>query len=247
MFDEFEEFKKIFEKVKNKGWIKSLRKGDTGIGYTFETLIGKKEENLPISDYGAIEIKTTRKYSRKRIHLFSAVPDGDYLFPIKRILDTLGYPDKEQPKYKVFQMGFNGKSFSNIGYYKKGIIKINYNQKKIDFVVLKSNGYNIEINISWSFQLLYQRLYLKLKKLAYITAESKFKNGEEYFYYSSLRMYKLKNFTTFLKLIEIGDIEIRFSIGVFKSGKREGQIHDRGTCFSISEKNIDKLFTEIKI
>ena len=50
MFDEFEEFKKIFEKVKNKGWIKSLRKGDTGIGYTFETLIGKKEENLPINN-----------------------------------------------------------------------------------------------------------------------------------------------------------------------------------------------------
>ena len=59
--------------------VKSLRKEDTGVGDTFEKTIGKDEENLPIADYGFIEIKTTRKYSKKRIHLFNTVPDGDYL------------------------------------------------------------------------------------------------------------------------------------------------------------------------
>lgn len=247
MFVDFIEFKKVFNEVKKKGWVKSLRKGDTGVGYTFETLIGKEEENFPIADYGSIEIKTTRMYSKKRIHLFSAVPDGDYLFPIKRVLDKLGYPDKERPEYKVFQMGFNGKDFSNIGYYKKGKIVVNHKEKKIDFVVINSYNKNIDINVSWSFQLLYERLYLKLKKLAYIKADRKFINGDEYFYYRSIKMYKLKSFSTFLSLIENGVIEIRFSIGVFKSGKRESQVHDRGTVFSINEENITKLFDEIRI
>lgn len=247
MLNNFKEFKNKFEDVKKKGWVKSMRKGDTGVGYTFESMIGKEEENLPIADYGSIEIKTTRKYSRKRIHLFSAVPDGDFLFPIKRIHEKLGYPDKQRPEFKVFQMGFNGKEFSNIGYYKKGIIKVNYKEKKVDFIVYKSSGYDIKINVSWTFQLLYQRLYLKLKYLAYITADSKFVNGNEYFYYYKLKMYKLKTFSIFLKLIEEGKIEVRFSIGVFKSGKREGQIHDRGTYFSINEENLNELFTEIVI
>ena len=63
MMEEFKKFKELFEQTKKKGWIKSLRKGDTGVGYTFEKTIGKDEENLPIADYGSIEIKTTRKYS----------------------------------------------------------------------------------------------------------------------------------------------------------------------------------------
>ena len=57
-------------KVKNKGWIKSLRRGPTGIGYTFETLIGKQEENLPIADFRGIEIKVKRRYSKGNITLF---------------------------------------------------------------------------------------------------------------------------------------------------------------------------------
>ena len=138
MFEDFKEFRDIFVKIRKKGWVKSLREGDTGIGYTFEKLIGKQEENLPIADFGSIEIKTTRTNSRKRIHLFSAVPDGDFLFPIKRIIRTIGYPDKQNPQFKVFQMGFNGKDFSSIGYYKKGIIKVNYEKKKIDFLVKKN-------------------------------------------------------------------------------------------------------------
>ncbi len=79
MFNDSIEFKKIFDEVKKTGWVKSLRKEDTGVGDTFEKTIGKDEENLPIADYESIEIKTTRKYSKKRIHLFNTVPDGDYL------------------------------------------------------------------------------------------------------------------------------------------------------------------------
>jgi hypothetical protein len=35
-----EEFKNRFEKIKSRGFIPSLRKGSTGIGYTLETELG---------------------------------------------------------------------------------------------------------------------------------------------------------------------------------------------------------------
>ena len=88
-----ENFKVLYKKfvdIRNMGWIQSKRKGTTGIGYTFETLLEKPEEHFPIPDFEDIEIKTMRKFSKKILHLFSITPDGDFLFPMKRALNILG-------------------------------------------------------------------------------------------------------------------------------------------------------------
>ena len=52
---------KKFDTIKNE-WKKSMRLGTSGIGYTFEQLIGKGEDNFPIADYNGIEIKTIHNY-----------------------------------------------------------------------------------------------------------------------------------------------------------------------------------------
>ena len=36
---------RVFVKIKKLGYVKSMRDGVTGIGYTFETLINKREDN----------------------------------------------------------------------------------------------------------------------------------------------------------------------------------------------------------
>ena len=67
------EMKSLFVKfadTKRKGWIQSKRKGFSGIGYTFEKMIGKQDENLPIADYNNIEIKVKKRYSKGKITLF---------------------------------------------------------------------------------------------------------------------------------------------------------------------------------
>ncbi len=107
-------------------------------------------------------------------------------------------------------MGFNGTQYSSIGYYKKGKIVVNQKEKKIDFVVISSYNRTIEINVSWSFQLLYERLYLKLKKLAYIKADRKFINGKEYFYYHSIKFYKLKILVLFYHLLKVVRLKLGF-------------------------------------
>ncbi len=43
--------KQEFERIKNLGYVQSSRKGYSGIGKTFEDLIGKKEDTLETPDY----------------------------------------------------------------------------------------------------------------------------------------------------------------------------------------------------
>lgn len=47
-----------FDEVKSRGFVPSMRTGTTGVGYTFETLLGIKENNDQTADYKGIEIKT---------------------------------------------------------------------------------------------------------------------------------------------------------------------------------------------
>ena len=234
-----------FKNIKNVGWIETKRKGSTGVGYTFEQLIRKEEDNLPVPDYDDIEIKTFRQYSKNKIHLFNLTPDGDYLFPIERILKILGYPDKKFHNFKIFNMQFDTISFTKIGYYKKAKLFINKEKQKVELIAYDNNNNNLNVNISWSFDSLKNRLDLKLKKLALIKAKNKIIDGKEFFYYNEIKFYLLNDFETFIKLLENGIISITFKLGVFKDEKRYGQIHDHGTDFSIKIDDINKLYTQI--
>jgi alpha-mannosidase len=76
----------------------------------------------------------------------------------------------------------------------------------------------------------------------FIEVDSKFINGIEYFKYTDLHIYQLRDFNTFLKLIEKGIIKVTFKIGVVRIGDRKGKISDHGTSFSISKENLSKLY-----
>lgn len=238
---------KNFLNIKNMGFVESKRKGNGGIGYTFETLLGKCEENFPIPDFNGIEIKTCRKNAKGNIHLFSATPDGDFLFPIERVLKYLGYPDKKIPTTAIFNMNFTAKEFSAIGWYKEGKIIVNRKLKKVDFIARTIYGEKFPLDTSWSFKMLEDRLNLKLKYLAIITADVKFVNRIESFHYNHIKFYKFKDFENFISLIEKGYIKVSFNIGVFRCNNKKGKIHDRGVGFSINKKYLDLLYDEIDI
>ena len=57
--------------INQMGYVVSLRKGNTGIGYTLETLLGVKENNLRSPDLGNIEMKCKRVKSTSRMTMFT--------------------------------------------------------------------------------------------------------------------------------------------------------------------------------
>jgi len=235
-----------FNNIRMRGWIKTMSNDLRGVGYTFETLIGKDVDNFCLPDYRGIEIKTFELFTRRVIHLFNATPDGDYLYPIERILNTLGYPDTKEHKYKVCNIAAVGNEFTYCGLYKKMKLLVDRKNEKIHFIAY-CDDVDLDIRVSWSFDLLKERLNLKLKNLAIIKAKSKIEDDCKYFKYDRIDFYIMRDFDTFLNLIEDGTIKVTFKIGVYRSGKRMGQIHDRGTDFSIKYNDIDKLYERIEI
>ena len=247
MKENFEELKKEFERIKNIGWIEEKRKAKGAAGYTFEVLLKKEEDDFPIPDYNNIEIKTMHKNTKTNLHLFSLTPNGDYLFPIKRILNELGCPCKNDKTKKRFFRTFNAISYTSVIYGRLGKIYVNKNAKKIELIVINNKLENTNIGISWSFDYLKERLELKLKYLAVVRVSSCIICGKGYYHYDTIDFYKLKDFDTFIKLIEDGIIEITFKIGMHKEGDKAGKVYDHGTDFSLSITNISMLYEKVLI
>lgn len=229
-------------KIQKMGWIENKFKGNGAIGLTFEKLIGKEIENFEIPDYEGIEIKTKLKTSHPYIRLFSAVPDG-YLFEIKRIHEQYGFMNGQNLKVFCLSIVANKIVCIKNRYYFK--LKVDKNRKKIFLKILDKFSGTIDENVSWSFELLTEKIERKLTYLAIITGEQKKCNQKKFFKYNKINFYKLKHPDIFIKLIELGYIKISFNITEKYNVNGEKKIYDHGTSFSISKHNLIKLFNQI--
>lgn len=234
--------KNEFNKIKAKGWIKSLYKGTGGIGLTFEKLLNKEIENFEIPDYQGIEIKTHWSFSKSYTTLFNATPDGKELFEIKRLRNKYGYPDRELKNCKILYGSVSAIEKKFIGIQYQYQLYVDKSQKRIYLNIYDKRNNLIDNDTYWSFDMLEEKLRRKLTTLAYVKALKKTINKEEYFKYVSITFYQLKNFETFIELIEDGTIIINFNVGIFRNGNKKGEIYDHGTGIRIDSKNLNKLF-----
>lgn len=243
----FYNLKKEFEKINNLKWVKAQSHGMGNVGITFENLLGKERENFPIADYEGIEIKTSiENTKRKYITLFSTSPDGPYLFQTKVLLEKYGRNYNELPLFKKFYARLTANEFNHINnYYMK--IKIDYKKEKIILEVYNEKFQLIDNECFWEFKTIEEKLLNKIQYLAYITAEKKYTNRTVYFFYKTIEFYKLKTFQEFLNLLNKSIIKICFKVGVYKKGKKIGNVYDHGTGFEISKKDLLKLYEKINL
>lgn len=238
-------FKDIKNKIKPNEWIISKHKGRGAVGLTLESLLNKEIENFELPDYNGVELKA--KYSKRNTHitLFSATPDS-YLFEIKRLQKQYGYPDNELPQFNVFNISVYGNRYIklNNNYFK---LYVDYKNKKVILRIYDNKLQIVDEFVSWTFDLLKEKLERKLKYLVLVHANRKFEHNDVLFKYNNVAFYELKSFNDFIHLIDNGVIKITFKIGVYKSKYRYGQIYDHGTSFSIDECNISRLFDVVDI
>ena len=231
-----------FLEVKERGWIESLRKGTTGIGYTFETLIGKKEETLPIADFQGIEIKVKRRYSKGTITLFNAAPDNE-VYATKRIYEQYSIHNRNFNYYKTFMINVNSIDMKKYGkhYFK---LAIDNKNKLIRMNIYDEKKELLENKVSWSYELIKEKIKLKIANLAIIKADIKKVKDKVYYKYYHIKFLEIKGFDEFIKLIDEGIITITFKISVDLSMKKFGEMKNHGIGFDINEKNINKLYIE---
>lgn len=245
MENDINQLKEKFYNVKNLEWVESHSNDTGGIGKTFEKLIGLSNNEFEIPDFNQIEIKTKNKYSKSYTTLFSCTPTGPHYHEVERIKDLYGYPDSKLKQFKVLNTSIYANEKQKVGLNYFFELKIDKNKEKLFLLIYNKQGTLIENSVYWDFDIIKEKLYRKLRFLAYVKAFKKNIDGITYFKYYEMKIYKLKNFEEFLNLLDKGIIRISIKIGIFREGKRKGQIHDHGTSFCIQEENLNKLYNLI--
>lgn len=241
----FNELKEKLSEIKSMGWIPYEQNNYGNVGLKLEKLLKINSENFEIPDYkNEIEIKTKVSKKESKISLFNATPDS-YLFEIKRIHKLYSYADKNNSDYKILNQEIASNKMVKIKDDVYFCLNVNRERKLVQLMVYNNNGNLIDNQTSWSFELLKNKLERKLKFLCYVEADKFYINGKNYVKYKTDNYYVLKDFNTFIDLIDNGIISFRFKIGVFKKGSRKGRIHDHGTSITIDKQNLDLLFNKI--
>lgn len=220
------------------GYVKSTREGVTGVGKTFEDLIGKAEDTEGIPDYHGIEIKTKLGYSKSYTTLFNSTPEDE--LETQRLSKKYGYPDKILKDKKVLNISITKTPtlVANKYYFN---LKVDYEKRQLILVIKDRYGHLLEDRVYW------RKLNTKLQYVALINAWPTTRNNMTYYKYYKINFYKLKSFDKFIELIDKDVIRISLKIGVYRDGVKKGLPHDRGTSFELRTFDFYQLFEHIYI
>ena len=228
------------------GLVKSLRSGYTGVGYTFETLLNKAEDQESKPDYKSIELKCKYGYSRSALTLFNCAPKRGQNPANKYIYNTYAH---HRYNNEDDIMIFERKVFHKYAIKRNDIcfkIVVDYYNS---IVVMKSykNGLYLEEVCYWDFKVLQEKLNNKLSTLAIVDAYPYKRNDETYYKYVKMNIYKLRGFTKFLQLLEEDKIHICFYFkeALSSAANSYNEFKDHGVAFRINLEYIDDLFYKI--
>ena len=244
MENSIDELLKKFKNIKEKGFVKSVNNNKNGSGLTLEYYLGSTGGDFCIPDFKNIEIKSLSINSNSNLNMFSCAPDGKYILASQWLSYKYGYPDKVYKKIRVLKALINT-NLNKVGLFFYFSLRINRTDKKIILNVYNHKKELINSDIYWDFDSIKDKLIRKLSTLAIITNIKMEKNGKTYYKYVDIKIYKLKSFDTFIRLIENNIIFVNFKTGVYKSGYKKGKFHDHGTGFEIERHNIEKLYNRI--
>ncbi len=119
--------------IKEMGWIKTHRPGNTGIGKTLEDLLGITENNVPGPNAAMIELKSARKNTSSMLTLFTKSPSPPKTNSI--LLKKFGYVSTKNKGKKRLETTINAIDFNKIK--GKPGFKINIEEDKVNIITKK--------------------------------------------------------------------------------------------------------------
>lgn len=217
-------------KVLAKKPFPALKKGDTGIGYTLEEMLGIQANSSKKPDYKGIEIKSGRG-GKNRSTLFAQVADWN-ISPCRRsaeILDKYGY--ERNGDFKLY-CTLNTQKENSQG------LQFVYEQNKDQL----EEWYKLkDLVAAWPGSLLRKRLKEKHSETFWIEAKSEFINDIEHFQLISVTHTKSPIFSQLMPLIDLGVITMDHLI---KRNGKTGKVSEKGPLFKINKRDLDLLFPE---
>jgi len=223
---ELKDLKIKLQEVKDMSWVKSKRKGNTGIGYTLETLLNIDENNLKTPDFGNIELKSQRKNAGNKVTMFT-FNRAIWKIPQRELIEKYGYVDTEGRK--ALYCTVNTKPNA------QGLYLRIENRALILYHV---DGTRIA---EWKIEDLVFAFEKKMPALVVVFAESRINSEErEEFWFNEAYFLKEPEINNFIDLMkkDIIIVDIRMHL------KKNNSVRNHGTAFRIDERFLYLCFSE---
>lgn len=220
------EFRKAFDKLKAKNWVKSERKGATGIGHTLEKLIGLPENNVASPDLGEIELKAHRINSSSMITLFTFNRKVWKMKPLEAI-KKYGTPDEDGRLGLYFTMSRTPNSTGLFLHMESETISVRH-----------ISG---EIVAEWQLQTLAERFVEKIPALILVSAFSEMRGDDEWFKFDRAQLLTGTSAEIIRSQILAGNILVDLRLHDKITSAR-----NHGTGFRAHEDKLPSLFQIVK-
>ena len=233
----------LFEKLRSissRGYIQTLRAGDTGVGYTLETLLGIEANSSKAPDYKGIELKASRdgKSRAKQSAVFSQVPKWGIsaLKGSREILAKHGRFNEEKGRNQLFhEISATKPNSYNLQ------LEVNESAGMLYQVFVNpDNEMRPERDVVWEIDHLVSRVEEKHNETMWISALARGKRGEEEFLYHKLKHTKGVDPTALQILLESGNMTVHYLIKELPSGAAK----DQGYLFKMAPKYLPTLFDQ---
>ncbi len=157
------------------GFVQTKRNGPTGVGYTFETLLGIKENNNACPDIEEAEIKTHRIKGNNLITLFT-FNNKAWKTPPLEAVKKYGSLDKDGRQGLYYTMSLKPNSAGLFLYADDAEISVRH----ISGTVIAA----------WQLQALAARFLQKIPALIFVSAFTEERGGIEYFHFCRAQLLK---------------------------------------------------------
>ncbi len=220
-------------------WVKTMRSGPTGIGFTLESLLGIKANSSQLPDYKGIELKAGRTNLSKRTTrstLFSKTPDWkkSRIQSGMGLLEAYGYEsDGRRQLYCELSNSPN-----SLGHY----LDVDISLFALQSMFLDTQSAKSEKVFHWDIEVLQNQLLAKHSETFWVKAKTRGSGAEEEFLYCDVIHTRRPLASNIPNLFELGVITLDYCIHeeVTDLGKRRAR--DHGYLFKIWEKNLNQLF-----
>jgi len=248
-----DEFIERLRKIKEKGWIPSGRSiSNVGaVGNTLEDLLGIKENNLPIANAGAWELKSQRSETSSLTTLFhfEPWPRTAKIVP-KVLLPKYGWPHQTEANEMSFRVTMSGDRYTDRGFKvivdrARALVRIDFDASHVhsshhewlNDVKQKVGLGKINPEPYWPFDKLETKARPKLKNSFYLLAKTQIVNNKEEFSYENCLMLEDFNFNKFLDAIDGGFVLVDFDAKT---------THNHGTKFRMKQNMWPKFYDIVK-
>lgn len=227
----------LLRQVSSKGYLRTLRPGDTGIGYTLETMLGISANSKQAPDYKGIEIKAKRSRigaDRSRSTLFSKVPNWK-LSPVGSALGLLkarGYVDSDGRLSLYHTLSARGPNSLGLA------LDIDAENEWLRQVYHSPSTPRVVHDVTWEIPALKKDLAAKHRQTFWVRAMSRGTGQNEEFHYVEVLRTRRPMTANFVALVEAGVITVDYAL----HKKSETRARDHGYLFKIHPDNLGALF-----